>query len=80
MTRVVVLGLDDENSRRTGRMSVHVARLKITLVGELAGMLTAAGDSKRSPDTGDPLLQIQSVAGSCGGTQPTGFGASVGRG
>ena len=27
--------------------------LKITLKGDLAGMLNAARDSKRSPDTGD---------------------------
>jgi hypothetical protein len=36
--------------------------LKITLEGDLAGMLSAARDSKRSPDTGD-LLQIKLVAG-----------------
>jgi hypothetical protein len=38
-------------------------RLKITLRGDLAGMLSAARDSKRSPDTGDLLLQIKLVAG-----------------
>jgi hypothetical protein len=32
------------------------ARLKITLKGDLAGMLSAARDSKRSPDTGDLLV------------------------
>jgi hypothetical protein len=37
--------------------------LKITLKGDLAGMLTAARDSKRSPETGDLLLQIKLVAG-----------------
>jgi hypothetical protein len=37
--------------------------LKITLKGELAGMLSAARDSKRSPETGDLLLQIKLVAG-----------------
>ncbi len=37
--------------------------LKITLRGNLAGMLQAARDSKRSPDTGDLLVQIQMVAG-----------------
>ena len=31
-------------------------KLKITLKGDLAGMLSAARDSKRSPDTGDLLL------------------------
>ena len=30
-------------------------QLKITLKGDLAGMLSAARDSKRSPDTGRPL-------------------------
>jgi hypothetical protein len=37
--------------------------LKITLKGDLAGMLSAARDSKRSPDTGDLLVQIKLVAG-----------------
>ena len=31
--------------------------LKITLKGDLAGMLSAARDSKRSPDTGDLMVQ-----------------------
>jgi len=39
--------------------------LKITLKGDVAGMLNAARDSKRSPDTGDLLVQIKSVAGAC---------------
>jgi hypothetical protein len=39
--------------------------LNITLKGDLAGMLSAARDSKRSPDTGDLLLQIKLVAGAC---------------
>jgi vacuolar-type H+-ATPase subunit E/Vma4 len=38
-------------------------RLKITLQGDLAGMLSAARDSKRSPDTGDLMVQIKLVAG-----------------
>ena len=38
-------------------------KLKITLKGDLAGMLSAARDSKRSPDTGDLLVQIKLVAG-----------------
>jgi hypothetical protein len=37
--------------------------LKITLKGDLVGMLSAARDSKRSPDTGDLLVQIKLVAG-----------------
>jgi hypothetical protein len=36
--------------------------LKITLKGDLAGMLSAARDSKRSPDTGDLLVQMKLVA------------------
>jgi hypothetical protein len=39
--------------------------LKITLKGDLAGMLSSARDSKRSPDTGDLLVQIKLVAGAC---------------
>ena len=38
-------------------------QLKITLKGDLAGMLSAARDSKRSPGTGDLLVQIKLVAG-----------------
>jgi len=38
-------------------------RLKITLKGDLAGILSAARDSKRSPETGDLMLQIKLVAG-----------------
>ena len=47
-------------------------RLKITLKGDLAGMLSAARDSKRSPDTGDLLVQIKPVAGA--GFEPPTFG------
>jgi site-specific DNA recombinase len=38
-------------------------QLKITLKGDLAGMLSAASDSKRSPETGDFLGQIKLGAG-----------------
>ena len=47
-------------------------QLKITLKGDLAGMLSAARDSKRSPDTGDIMVQIKVVAG--GGFEPPTFG------
>ena len=47
-------------------------RLKITLKGDLAGMLSAARDSKRSPDTGDLMVQIKLVAGA--GFEPATFG------
>jgi hypothetical protein len=39
--------------------------LNIMLKGDLAGRLSAARDSKRSPDTGDLLVQIKLVAGAC---------------
>ena len=38
-------------------------QVKITLKGDLAGMLSAARDSKRSPETGDLLVHIKLVAG-----------------
>jgi site-specific DNA recombinase len=47
-------------------------RLSITLKGDLAGMLSAARDTKRSPDTGDLMVQIKLVAG--GGFEPPTFG------
>ncbi len=37
--------------------------LKITLKGDLAGMLSAARDSKRSPDAGDLMVQISWLRG-----------------
>jgi hypothetical protein len=45
-------------------------QLKITLKGDLAGMLSAARDSKRSPETGDLMVQIKwlrglATAGTC---------------
>jgi site-specific DNA recombinase len=46
--------------------------LKITLKGDLAGMLSVARDSKRSPETGDLLVQIKLVAGA--GFEPATFG------
>jgi site-specific DNA recombinase len=47
-------------------------KLRITLKGDLAGMLSAARDTKRSPDTGDLMVQIKLVAG--GGFEPPTFG------
>jgi hypothetical protein len=38
-------------------------QLKITLKGDLAEMLSAARDSKRSPETGDLLVRIKMVRG-----------------
>jgi len=45
------------------RLEPDGEQLKITLKGDLAGMLGAARDSKRSPDTGDLFVQMQMVAG-----------------
>jgi DNA invertase Pin-like site-specific DNA recombinase len=42
-----------------------ITHLHVGLKGDLAGMLSAARDSKRSPDTGDLLVQIKLVAGAC---------------
>ncbi len=47
-------------------------RLNITLKGDLAGMLSAARDTKRSPDAGDLMVQIKLVAGA--GFEPATFG------
>jgi hypothetical protein len=49
-------------------------KLKITLKGDLAGMLSAARDSKRSSDTGRPLGPHKA---GCGGAQPAEFGVLV---
>lgn len=68
------LALESEESRTGARDAIQALieaillepdgdRLNITLKGDLAGMLSAARDSKRSPDTGDLLLQIKLVAG-----------------
>jgi hypothetical protein len=45
---------------------------KITLKGDLAGMLSATTDSKRSPDPGDLMVQIKLVAAA--GFEPATFG------
>jgi hypothetical protein len=63
------LALENEESRTGARDAIRALiepdgdQLKITLKGNLAGMLSAARDSKRSPDTGDLLIQIKLVAG-----------------
>jgi site-specific DNA recombinase len=74
--RSLCLALESEESR-TGAVDAIRAlietillapdgdELTITLKGDLAGMLNAARDSKRSPDTGDLLVQIKLVAGAC---------------
>ena len=47
-------------------------QLRIELRGNLAAMLTAAQQTKRSPDTGDLLVPVQLVAGA--GFEPATFG------
>jgi site-specific DNA recombinase len=77
------LALESEESRTGAREAIRALveaillepdgeRLKITLKGDLAGMLSAARDTKRSPDTGDLLVQIKLVAGA--GFEPATFG------
>ena len=77
------LALEREESRTGAREAIRALieaillesdgdRLKIRLKGDLAGMLSAARDSKRSPDTGDLLVQIKLVAGA--GFEPATFG------
>jgi site-specific DNA recombinase len=77
------LALESEESRQGAADAIRALveaivlepdgdQLKITLKGDLAGMLSAARDSKRSPDTGDLLVQIKLVAG--GGFEPPTFG------
>lgn len=68
------LALESEESRTSAADAIRALveaivlepdgdKLKITLKGDLAGMLSAARDSKRSPDTGDLMIQIKLVAG-----------------
>ena len=40
-------------------------QLRIELRGNLAAMLTAAQQTKKSPETGDLLVPVQLVAGAC---------------
>ena len=47
-------------------------QLRIELRGNLAAMLTAAQQTKRSPETGDLLVPVQLVAGA--GFEPATFG------
>ena len=77
------LALENEESRTSAVDAIRALieaivlepdgdQLKITLKGDLAGMLGAARDSKRSPETGDLLVQIKLVAGA--GFEPATFG------
>ena len=67
------LALENEESRTGAAKAIRALveaivlepdddQLKITLKGDLAGMLSAARNTKRSPDTGDLLVQIKLVA------------------
>jgi site-specific DNA recombinase len=40
-------------------------QLRIELKGNLAAMLSAATNAKRSPETGDLVLRVEMVAGAC---------------
>ena len=53
-------------------LTPHQGELQIELKGNLAAMLSAATNAKRSPDTGDLLVQIKLVAGA--GFEPATFG------
>jgi hypothetical protein len=44
-------------------LSLEEGQLRIELRGNLAAMLTAAQQRKRSPQTGDLLVPVQLVAG-----------------
>jgi site-specific DNA recombinase len=68
------LALENEDSRTGAADAIRALveaivlepdgeRLKITLKGDLAGMLSATRDSKRSPNTSDLMVQIKLVAG-----------------
>jgi len=81
--RSLCLALEAEDSRMGAADAIRALvdaivlepdgeHLNITLKGDLAGMLSAARDSKRSPDTGDLLVQIKLVAGA--GFEPATFG------
>ena len=77
------LALESEESRQGAADAIRALveaivlepdgdQLRTMLKGDLAGMLSAARDSKRSPDTGDLLVQIKLVAGA--GFEPATFG------
>jgi site-specific DNA recombinase len=77
------LALESEESRTGAREAIRALieaillepdgdELKITLKGDLAAMLGAAQNAKRSPETGDLSLQVVMVAG--GGFEPPTFG------
>jgi hypothetical protein len=68
------LPLESEETRTGAREAIRALietillepdgnQLKITLKGDLAGMLSAARDTKRSADNGDLMVQIKLVAG-----------------
>lgn len=46
-------------------LSPEGGQLRIELRGNLAAMLTAAQQKKRSPDAGDLFMPVQLVAGAC---------------
>jgi hypothetical protein len=67
--RIVLTPTDGEPpSRAVEEPRFGEPRLRIELKGNLAAMLSAATNAKRSPETGDLSLQVEMVAG---GSQPT---------
>ena len=46
-------------------LTPSAGELRIDLKGNLAAMLSAATNAKRSPETGDLSLQVEMVAGAC---------------
>ena len=64
----------DEFTREMNRLRMEPTQgeLRIELKGNLAAMLSAATNAKRSPETGDLSLQVEMVAGA--GFEPATFG------
>jgi site-specific DNA recombinase len=64
-TIVLTPGEPPSRDGQDARFGAQGARLRIELRGNLAAMLTAAQQAKRSPDSGDLLMPVQLVAGAC---------------
>ncbi len=57
--------LERSETRSEARETPDEGELQIELRGNLAAMLGAAQNAKRSPETGDLSLQVVMVAGAC---------------
>ena len=84
------LALENEESRTSAVDAIRALieaillepdgdELKITLKGDLTGMLSVARDSKRSPETGDLLVQVKLVAGAGFDPRPLGYELAAAR-